>query len=103
MAIILSPQTDTEVIAHAAHQHYVQNGGDLFNAAVQAATQQFHGAYAIAVIANDMPSKTWWWRVWAVRHSLALGEHETLSHRMSQQLSPLPVKSCILKMVILPS
>ena len=47
-------QTDTEVIAHAVHQHYVQNGGDLFNA-VQAATQQFHGAYAIAVIANDMP------------------------------------------------
>lgn len=47
-------QTDTEVIAHAVHQHYVQNGGDLFKA-VQTATKQFHGAYAIAVIANDMP------------------------------------------------
>lgn len=47
-------QTDTEVIAHAVHQHYVQNGGNLFNA-VQTATKQFHGAYAIAVIANDMP------------------------------------------------
>lgn len=48
-------QTDTEVIAHAVHQHYVQNGGDLFTA-VQTATKQFHGAYAIAVIANDKPN-----------------------------------------------
>ena len=52
---VFESQTDTEVIAHSVHQHYRQNGGDLF-AAVQTATQNFHGAYAIAVIANDNPN-----------------------------------------------
>ena len=68
-------QTDTEVIAHAVHQHYVQNGGDLFNA-VQAATQQFHGAYAIAVIANDMPQNMVLARM-GCPLLIGLGEHET--------------------------
>lgn len=68
-------QTDTEVIAHAVHQHYVQNGGDLFNA-VQAATQQFHGAYAIAVIANDMPQNMVVARM-GCPLLIGLGEHET--------------------------
>nr|WP_313061733.1 glutamine--fructose-6-phosphate transaminase (isomerizing) [Moraxella sp. CTOTU49097] len=67
-------QTDTEVIAHAVHQHYVQNGGDLFNA-VQAATQQFHGAYAIAVIANDMPQNMVVARM-GCPLLIGLGEHE---------------------------
>jgi glucosamine--fructose-6-phosphate aminotransferase (isomerizing) len=48
-------QTDTEVIAHSVHQQYVANGGDLFNA-VQSACQQFHGAFAIGVIAEDQPN-----------------------------------------------
>lgn len=48
-------QTDTEVIAHSVHQQYVANGGDLFNA-VQTACQQFHGAFAIGVIAEDQPN-----------------------------------------------
>lgn len=68
-------QTDTEVIAHAVHQRYVQNGGDLFNA-VQAATQQFHGAYAIAVIANDMPQNMVVARM-GCPLLIGLGEHET--------------------------
>lgn len=68
-------QTDTEVIAHAVHQHYVQNGGDLFNA-VQVATQQFHGAYAIAVIANDMPQNMVVARM-GCPLLIGLGEHET--------------------------
>ena len=68
-------QTDTEVIAHAVHQHYVQNGGDLFNA-VQAAIQQFHGAYAIAVIANDMPQNMVVARM-GCPLLIGLGEHET--------------------------
>jgi len=68
-------QTDTEVIAHAVHQHYVQNGGDLFNA-VKAATQQFHGAYAIAVIANDMPQNMVVARM-GCPLLVGLGEHET--------------------------
>ena len=68
-------QTDTEVIAHAVHQHYVQNGGDLFNA-VQAATEQFHGAYAIAVIANDMPQNMVVARM-GCPLLIGLGEHET--------------------------
>lgn len=49
-------QTDTEVIVHSVKYEYSQNGGDLF-AAVQRATQNFHGAYAIAVIANDKPNQ----------------------------------------------
>jgi glucosamine--fructose-6-phosphate aminotransferase (isomerizing) len=68
-------QTDTEVIAHAVHQHYVQNGGDLFQA-VQAATQQFHGAYAIAVIANDRPQNMVVARM-GCPLLIGLGEHET--------------------------
>lgn len=45
-------QTDTEVISHSVRHEYDQNGGDLF-AAVQATCKHFHGAYAIAVIAQD--------------------------------------------------
>ncbi|ULJ65019.1 glutamine--fructose-6-phosphate transaminase (isomerizing) [Wielerella bovis] len=45
-------QTDTEVISHSVRHEYEQNGGDLF-AAVQAACARFHGAYAIAVMAQD--------------------------------------------------
>lgn len=52
---VFESQTDTEVIAHSVHQHYVKTG-DLFNA-VQIACQNFHGAYAIAVIANDKPNQ----------------------------------------------
>ena len=48
-------QTDTEVIAHSVHQEYTTNGGDLYRA-VQTACSRFHGAYAIAVIANDAPN-----------------------------------------------
>ncbi|RZU47787.1 glutamine--fructose-6-phosphate transaminase [Fluviicoccus keumensis] len=46
-------QTDTEVIAHLVHRHYVQDQ-DLF-AAVQRAVKELEGAYAIAVIARDNP------------------------------------------------
>lgn len=49
-------QTDTEVIAHSIKHEYQNNGGNLFDA-VQKATQNFHGAYAIAVIAQDNPSE----------------------------------------------
>lgn len=49
-------QTDTEVIAHSVHQEYTTNGGDLYYA-VQTACSRFHGAYAIAVIANDAPNQ----------------------------------------------
>ena len=52
---VFESQTDTEVIAHSVHQQYVANGGDLFNA-VQSACQQFHGAFAIGVIAEDKPN-----------------------------------------------
>lgn len=47
-------QTDTEVIAHSVQHEYQANGGDLF-AAVQTAAARFHGAYAIAVMAQDKP------------------------------------------------
>ena len=45
-------QTDTEVIAHSVNHEYAQNGGSLFDA-VQAACRRLHGAYAIAVMAQD--------------------------------------------------
>lgn len=46
-------QTDTEVICHLVDSLYE---GDLFQA-VQAATQQLHGAYAIAVFCKDEPHR----------------------------------------------
>jgi len=46
-------QTDTEVVAHAVHQHYAV-GGDLLGA-VQSAVASFKGAYALAVMAADAP------------------------------------------------
>lgn len=48
-------QTDTEVIAHSVKHEYTHNGQDLF-AAVQAACARFHGAFAIAVMAQDDPA-----------------------------------------------
>lgn len=45
-------QTDTEVISHSVRHEYDANGGDLFMA-VQTACARFHGAYAIAVMAQD--------------------------------------------------
>lgn len=52
---VFESQTDTEVIAHSVHQQYLKTG-DLFTA-VQSACQNFHGAYAIAVIANNKPNQ----------------------------------------------
>ncbi|ENS7746039.1 glutamine--fructose-6-phosphate transaminase (isomerizing) [Neisseria gonorrhoeae] len=49
-------QTDTEVITHSINHEYAQNGGKLFEA-VQEAVKRFHGAYAIAVIAQDKPDE----------------------------------------------
>ncbi|QCO68471.1 glutamine--fructose-6-phosphate transaminase (isomerizing) [Luteimonas yindakuii] len=46
-------QTDTEVIAHLIHHHLGQ-GLELL-AAVQAATRELDGAYALAVISRDAP------------------------------------------------
>ncbi|MFZ5722171.1 MAG: glutamine--fructose-6-phosphate transaminase (isomerizing) [Pseudomonadota bacterium] len=66
-------QTDTEVIAHLVHSHYMKSG-DLF-AAVRAATQELVGAYAIAVLAKDRPD-----RMVCARHGcpllVGLGEGE---------------------------
>ncbi len=50
---VFESQTDTEVIAHLAHQLY---DGDLFDA-VQQATQRLKGAYAIAVFCRDEPQR----------------------------------------------
>ena len=50
-------QTDTEVIAHLVHAHWHGDaGGDLVRA-VQAATAEFHGAYAIAVLSTREPGR----------------------------------------------
>jgi glucosamine--fructose-6-phosphate aminotransferase (isomerizing) len=50
---VFASQTDTEVIAHLVDSLYE---GDLFEA-VKAATQQLHGAYAIAVFHKDEPHR----------------------------------------------
>ncbi len=54
LGYVFESQTDTEVIAHSVHYYYRQ-GMDLFSA-VQTACQRFHGAFAIAVIASDLPN-----------------------------------------------
>ncbi len=68
---VFESQTDTEVIAHLVHQLY---DGDLFDA-VQRATLQLKGAYAIAVFCRDEPH-----RVVGAREGsplvLGLGHHE---------------------------
>ena len=48
-------QTDTEVIAHLIH-HYLAGGDDLLGA-VQRAAKELHGAYALAVVAQDAPTR----------------------------------------------
>ena len=50
---VFASQTDTEVIAHLIDSLY---DGDLFET-VKAATQQLHGAYAIAVFHKDEPHR----------------------------------------------
>ena len=68
-------QTDPEVISHSVRHEYDQNGGDLF-AAVQAACKRFHGAYAIAVIAQDNAQNMVVARM-GCPLLVALGENET--------------------------
>ena len=48
-------QTDTEVIAHLIH-HHMAGGGDLLGA-LQRAVKELHGAYALAVVSQDDPSR----------------------------------------------
>ena len=48
-------ETDTEVIAHLIHSFLVQ-GADLL-AAVQQATRELHGAYALAVVSRQEPGR----------------------------------------------
>ena len=68
-------QTDTEVIAHSVKHEYTQNGGNLFEA-VKSATKNFHGAYAIAVIAQDNPKEMVVARM-GCPLLIALGDQET--------------------------
>jgi glucosamine--fructose-6-phosphate aminotransferase (isomerizing) len=54
---VFATQTDTEVIAHLVHAHWHGvAGGDLVRA-VQAATVEFQGAYAIAVLSTREPGR----------------------------------------------
>ncbi len=54
---VFATQTDTEVIAHLIHAHWHGAGGGDLLRAVQAATAEFHGAYAIAVISTREPGR----------------------------------------------
>jgi len=72
---LFTSETDTEVIAHLIHQAYVLNQQNDLVAAVRAALPRLHGAYAIAVIAQNKPDIL----VGARAGSplvVALGEHE---------------------------
>ena len=53
LGYVFESQTDTEVIAHLVHHHYLQTR-DLYSA-VEIAVRELVGAYAIAVIALDQP------------------------------------------------
>ncbi len=54
---VFATQTDTEVIAHLVHSHWHgASGGDLLHA-VKAATAEFHGAFAIAVLSTREPGR----------------------------------------------
>ncbi|MGB8516987.1 MAG: glutamine--fructose-6-phosphate transaminase (isomerizing), partial [Gallionella sp.] len=52
---VFTSDTDTEVIAHLIHTHYVQ--GKTLLAATQQSLQELIGAYAIGVIAADNPDQ----------------------------------------------
>ncbi len=54
---VFATQTDTEVIAHLVHAHWHGDGGGDLVRAVQAATAEFHGAYAIAVLSTREPGR----------------------------------------------
>ncbi len=54
---VFDTQTDTEVIAHLVHSHWHADGGGDLVRAVQAATAQFRGAYAIAAISTREPGR----------------------------------------------
>ena len=76
LGYVFTSQTDTEVIAHAVHHEYTHaHQGNLF-AAVQAACKHFHGAYAIAVIAEDQKNELIVARM-GCPLLVALGENET--------------------------
>ena len=53
---IFNSETDTEVIAHLIHQHYVASGQKDIAQSVKAVLPRLFGAYAIGVIAQDNPS-----------------------------------------------
>ena len=52
---VFTSQTDTEVIAHLVHQAYVKKGNKDLALAVRSVVPKLHGAYAIAVIAKNLP------------------------------------------------
>jgi len=54
---VFATQTDTEVIAHLIHSYWHGAGGGDLLRAVQAATAEFHGAYAIAAISTREPGR----------------------------------------------
>ncbi|MEO8304065.1 MAG: glutamine--fructose-6-phosphate transaminase (isomerizing) [Betaproteobacteria bacterium] len=54
---VFATQTDTEVIAHLVHAHWHDAGGGDLLRAVRAATAEFHGAYAIAVLSTREPGR----------------------------------------------
>src|SRR5690625_847173 len=55
LGYVFESQTDTEVIAHLIH-HHMQQGKDLL-AALQAATGELTGAYALAVVDESVPDR----------------------------------------------
>jgi glutamine---fructose-6-phosphate transaminase (isomerizing) len=57
LGYVFLTQTDTEVIAHLVHSHWHGAGGADLLRAVRAATAEFHGAYAIAVLSTREPGR----------------------------------------------
>ena len=72
---VFTSETDTEVIAHLIHQQYVASGQKDIATSVRTVLPKLHGAYAIAVIAQDDPSTLVGARVGSPL-VVAIGDHE---------------------------
>ncbi|MBW8905851.1 MAG: glutamine--fructose-6-phosphate transaminase (isomerizing) [Betaproteobacteria bacterium] len=91
LGYVFSSDTDTEVIAHLVHS-FAKTGKTLFQA-VRAATGELVGAYAIAVIAADDPSRMVVARMGA---PLLLGIGEGENFAASDTAALLQVTRCMI-------
>jgi glucosamine--fructose-6-phosphate aminotransferase (isomerizing) len=83
-------ETDTEVVVHLIHQHYVKNNNKDLLAAVRSALDELKGAYALGIIAKKYPK-----RLIAVRQGspLVIGKGQGENFIASDPLALLSITS----------